>query len=286
MNRRTFLQASLAGAVLQPATAAAPPTKLEQAWQTLSELNQSKNILHREYALAGYAFLAQHSSRALKMTSDVLANDSDSQVRAFTAAALGKEKCRAAATALKKALIDRSPGVAFAAAKSLWDMNDHAGAVVFQEVLTGTRKGSQGIVPGYVEDAKHKVHDPKALTVLGVNEVVGSLFGPAGMALSFAEQNLKDKGAAGRAVAAGALATDRSPDATKALESALDDSSPIVRGAACRALAILGYRTAIPLVEPLLDEKNEASRSMASAAYIRLHARYAPEKGSSQSSKS
>lgn len=285
MNRRTFLQASLAGVVLQPATAGAP-TKLDQAWETLSTLNQSKNIQHREYALAGYAFLAQHSSRALKLSSDVLASDPDPQVRAFTATALGKEKCHAATPALKKALNDRSAGVAFAAAKALWDMNDHTGDVVFQEILTRERKGSGGLVPGYVEDAKHKLHDPKALTVLGVNEVVGTVFGPAGMALSFAEQNLKDKGAAGRAIAAGALATDHSVAARKALESALDDSSPVVRGAACRALAILGYRTAIPLVEPLLDEKSEASRSMASAAYIRLSERYSSPKTSSPHSKS
>ncbi len=249
-------------------------------------LNQSKNIQHREYAIAGYAFLAQYSGRALKVTSDVLASDPDPQLRAFTATALGKEKCHAATPDLRKALNDRSSGVAFAAAKALWDMNDHTGAVVFQEILRRERKGSQGMASGYVEDAKHKLHDPKALTVLGVNEVVGTVFGPAGMALSFAEQNLKDKGATGRAVACEALAKDHSVGARKALESALDDSSPVVRGAACRALAILAYRTAVPLVEPLLDEKSEASRSMASAAYIRLCERYSAPKTSSQRSKS
>jgi hypothetical protein len=286
MNRRIFLQASLAGAVIQTATAV-PQTKIDHAWEILSELNQSKNLVHREYALAGYAFLAAHNGRALKVVADTLASDPDTQVRAFTASALGKEKCRAAAPALKKALNDRSPGVAFAAAKSLWDMDDHTGAVVFQEVLTRTRKGSEGIIPGYVEDAKHKIHDPRALTVLGVNEVVGSLFGPAGMALGFAEQNLKDKGAAGRAIAAGTLATDRSPAALKALESALDDSSPIVRGAACRALAILDHRDAIALVEPLVDDKSEACGSMAAAAYIRLNERYSPRiRNNSQRSKS
>jgi HEAT repeat protein len=285
MTRRTFLHASLAGAVIQAASAE-PQPKLAQSWETLSTLNQSKNIQHREYALAAYAFLAQHNGRALNMVSDVLASDSDAQVRAFTATALGKEKCHAAIPALKKALNDRSSGVSFAAANALLDMNDHTGSVVFQETLLRERKDSGGMVPGYVEDAKHKMHDPKALTVLGANEVVGTLFGPAGMALSLAEQNLKDKGAAGRAIAAGALATDHSDAARKALESALDDSSPIVRGAACRALAILGYRTAIPLVEPLLDEKNEASRSMASAAYIRLCERYSSPRPSSQRSKS
>jgi HEAT repeat protein len=273
----------VAGAVIQTA-AATPPTKLDQAWETLSTLNQSSNIQRREYAITGYAFLAQQSGRALALTSNVLASDTDSQLRAFTASALGKEKCRAAIPALRKALNDRSSGVAFAAAKALWDMDDRTGSVVFQEVLTGTRKNSEGVIPGYVADAKHKMHDPKALAVMGVNEAVGTAFGPAGMVLSLAEQNLKDKGATGRALAAGMLAKDHSVEARKALESALDDSSPVVRGAVCRALAIQGYPAAISLVEPIMDEKTEASRSMACAAYIRLGERYS-KPGKSRRSK-
>lgn len=242
----------------------------EQAWETLHELGESKNIQHRKYAVAGYSLLAPRSSKALKLVIDALEQDSDPELRTFAAAALGQEKCRAAIPALRKALNDRSTSVAFAAAKALLDMNDHTGMVVFREVLLRERKGSDGMVSGYLEDAKHKMHDPKQLAILGVNETVSSFLGPAGMALSLAEQNMKDKGAPGRALAAGALAIDRSPAARKSLESALQDSSPLVRGAACRSLAILGYQSALPFIEPLLDDKGDSARAMAAAAYIRL----------------
>lgn len=250
-----------------------PTNDTEQAWDSLRELGESGNVQNRKYAAAGYALLASHSSRALKLVTAMMENDGDQEIRTFAASALGQEKCRAAIPSLRKALNDRSTSVAFGAAKALLDMNDHTGAVVFREVLLRERKDSTGMISGYIEDAKHKMHDPKQLAILGMNQAVGSFFGPAGMVLSLAEQNLKDKGAPGRALAAGALGTDRSVVAKKALESALQDSSSIVRGAACHSLAVLGYRSSIPFIEPLLDDKGEAARAMASAAYIRLRER-------------
>jgi HEAT repeat protein len=257
------------------AAKAAEASGVEDAWETLRELSESGNIQHRKYAAAGYALLASRSGRALKLITGTLESDNDLEMRTFAAAALGQEKCRIAIPALKKALNDRATSVSFAAAKALLDMHDHTGAVVFREVLLRERKDSTGMISGYLEDAKHKMHDPKQLAILGMNQAVGSFFGPAGMVLSLAEQNMKDKGAPGRALAAAALSTDRSTAARKALESALQDPSPLVRGAACRSLAVLGYPSSIPFIEPLLDDKGDAARAMAAAAYIRLKERRA-----------
>lgn len=250
--------------------ASAHTSNMEQSWDILLKLSESKNVQNRKFAVAGYALLAERSSHARKRAIEMLDGDENAEVRTFAASALGEERCRLAIPALKKALNDPNTDVAFAAAKALADMGSGTGNVVFREVLLGERKSSQSLISGYLEDAREKMHDPKALAIIGVNQAVGSFFGPAGMLLSMAEKNLKDKGAPGRALAASALAGDRSVAARQALESALQDSNSSVRGAACRSLAILGQRSAIPFIEPLLDDKDEAARSMAAAAYIRL----------------
>jgi HEAT repeat protein len=264
---------------LQPAgaaelgTAAEPVARpsVQRAWQTIEDLASSSNPQHRKYSAAAFALLAQKHGRALESVKSLLQSDHEAEVRTFTAAALGQERVRAAIPALREALDDPAAPVAFAAAKALWDMRDRSGAIVFQEVLTGARKNSEGLVNSYLSDARHKMRDPKGLAMMGVKEATSAFFGPAGMAISFAQESMKDKGAAGRAYAATALADDRSTKSREILESALQDSSPLVRAAACRSLAILNDRRSRVFVEPLLDDKDDGARALASAAYIRLN---------------
>ena len=293
MTRRGFLNASVAGTLTlasggvaeagqtaaaergqtrasSPTAPSKPPAQVEQAWAMLGTLSQSSNLQRRRYAASGYALLASGNSRALGLVTKMLSSDKDPELRSFAASSLGQERVRASIPALRRSLNDPATAVAFAAAKSLWDMKDRSGAVVFREVLMGERKDSTGMITGYMNDARRRMHDPKGLAVLGINEAVGAFLGPAGMALSFAEQNFKDKGAPGRALAAGILAGDPSSESKKELESALQDSSPVVRAAACRSLAVIGDTSSIPLIESLFDDKNDAARAMASAAYLQL----------------
>jgi len=262
-------------------TGSGPPDRVsvQQAWQTIEEMAASNNPQHRKYSAAAFALIAQKHSRALESAKKLLHSDHEAEVRAFMAAALGQEQTRAAIPALREALDDQAAVVAFAAAKALWNMQDHSGAIIFQEVLTGTRKDSQGLVNSYLADARHKMHNPKALAMLGVKEATGAFFGPAAMAISFAQESLKDKGAAGRAYAAGALAEDRSKKSREILENALQDSSPLVRAAACRSIAILRDRGSLVYLEPLLNDNDEGARAMASAAYIRLREPVSRRKG-------
>jgi HEAT repeat protein len=260
---------SRAAAEPSPETAATRPG-VQQAWETLENLADSGNPQHRKYSAAAFALLAQRHSRALTSVKKLLASDREAEVRAFTAAALGQEQARTAIPALRAALDDPNAPVAFAAAKALWNMGDRSGDFIFEEVLTGARKDSQGLVSSYLSDARHKMHDPKALAMMGVKEATSAFFGPAGMAISFAQESLKDKGAAGRAYAADALSEDRSKKSLQILQSALQDSSPLVRAAACRSLALRKDRSSLVYLEPLLDDDNEGAKAMASAAYISL----------------
>ena len=273
----TFLTFAAAVPLLPAATggdgssvpAAARPS-VQRAWKTIEKLASSGNPQHRKYSAAAYALLVQKHDRARESIKSLLRTDHDTEVRAFTAAALGQERARKAIPMLREAMDDPSAPVAFAAAKALWDMGDHSGAIVFEEVLTGARKDSRSLVNTYISNARHTMHDPKALAMMGVKEATSAFFGPAGMAISFAQESMKDKGAAGRAYAAGALADDHSTKSREILENALQDSSPLVRAAACRSLAILKDRRSLVFLEPVLDDDNEGAQAMASAAYIRL----------------
>jgi HEAT repeat protein len=225
---------------------------------------------HRQYAAAALALLAGRYQRALVNVEKLLSSDREATVRSFTAAALGQERCRAAIPALRKALDDDAGIVALSAAKALWDMGDHSGVTIFEQVLTGERKDSNSLISGYLTDAKHTLHDPKSLALMGVKEATGAFFGPAGMAIGFAQESFKDKGATGRALAAGELAKQNSKQVREVLRSALQDSNGVVRAAVCRSLAISGGRDSLPFIEPLLSDKNEAAQAMAAAAYIML----------------
>jgi HEAT repeat protein len=275
MTRRTFAGTVLCGPIASVSAlpaGASTGTETETAWKSIETLAHSDNVQHRKYAAAALALIAGRYSRALKEVGELLLSDRELEVRAFTASALGQEKSRAAIPKLRQALDDGAATVAFAAAKALWDMGDHSGAVIFREVLTGARKDSVGLIDSYMAEARHKMHDPKALAMMGVKEATTAFLGPASMAISFAEETMKDKGATGRAFAASALANDHSANTRRALRSGLEDSNPIVRAAACRSLAILNDRSSISAIEPLLSDKNDATQAIASAAYIRLHA--------------
>jgi HEAT repeat protein len=245
-------------------------TSVQLAWKCVEDLASTGNPQHRKYSAAAFALLAQKNRRALDAEKNLLLSDREPEVRAFTAGALGQERVSAAVPMLREALDDASAPVSVAAAKALWDMKDRSGIEIFEEVVTGARKNSQGLMDSYLSTARRRMHDPKALALMGVKEATTAFFGPAGMVISFAQENLKDKGAAGRAFAASALADDRSEKSRQILENALQDSSPLVRAAACRSLAIRGDRRSLVYLEPLLDDRNEGTQAMANAAYIRL----------------
>ena len=242
---------------------------LPQAWGTLEGLVAASNPEHRKYAIAALETLAAYE-KALHMMIDSLRLDKEPEVRAFAANTLGDGRVRRAIPALRIALDDGDARVVFAAAKALWDMGDRSGAGFFRQVLAGEVKQGPGLIQGAMDDARRKLHDPKALAMIGAKEVTGAFLGPASLAITFAQESLRDKGAAARALSAKSLGSDRSAASRKALIAALDDSSALVRVAACDALAIQGDRRNLSHIEPLLDEKNEAVQAMAAAAAIRL----------------
>jgi HEAT repeat protein len=243
-------------------------SKVTEAREALKSLMGESNPQKRELAIRAMGILGNDAP-----TADILINtlrlDKDSKVRVAATAAISEGKCRAAMPALKEVLEDNDVVVAFASAKALWDLGDPSGIGLFQEVLAGERKGSQGAVKGALADAHRKLHEPNQLALLGVNETAGILFGPAGAALSFIEKGGKG-GAAGRVVAATVLGQDKSDVSREVLESVLLDKNASVTAAVCKALALRGSKVSLPKIEPLVEDTRDPVRAMASAAVIRL----------------
>jgi HEAT repeat protein len=258
-----------------PGPPKATRASIRQAWETLEALAASNSAQRRRYATGALGLIAGTDKKARMLMENALANDKEADLRSYAASVLGEEKVRGAIPALRSALRDGDAGVAFAAAKALFEMGDHSGSTLLRQVLTGQVDQAPGLIEGALRDARKTLHDPKQLAMIGINEAAGALLGPASLAVTVAEQGLRDKGATARALSARLLATDRSAASRQALVEGLGDSNVLVRVASCEALAMQGDRSSLPHIQVLLEGKNEAARAMAAAEVLRLSSRRA-----------
>jgi HEAT repeat protein len=240
----------------------------DQAWQTLERALKDPNPIKRSSAVLAMG-VTLPARRSVDLVESALA-DKDLGVRRSACATLGGYKSKSSLRKLIDALNDPAPEVVLAAAKALYDMGDPAGRQVLIAVLDGDRASASGAVSSSVRDAKLKLHDPKALLLLGVNSGAGAFIGPLGAGLPVAESLLKDNQASGKTVAALLLATDNSTESKDALTEALSDKNWTVRAAATRAIALRDIRGLFDTVVPLLADKQPEVQYSAAAAVIRL----------------
>jgi HEAT repeat protein len=208
--------------------------------------------------------------RANKMVETALA-DKDPGVRLAAVSALAERKSLTFAPQLKKALEDETAEISFTAARALWDLGDRGGKDLLLAVLAGERKQSEGFLTQSMRDAKTTLRSPRKLVWMGAKQGAGFLFGPLGFGLGMVENLTTDESAPARALAPQLLVKD--PAARDDVIAALDDKSPLVRGAVLQALAGAGNAGWIPRIQPLLDDKQDDVRYMAAAAIVRLSAR-------------
>lgn len=254
-------------AIFLTATFVYAQTPDEVAWRILEQGIHEGNPIKRRQAVLAMS-LVLPAPRPVALLESAL-TDKDSGVREAACATLGEIKSTTSIPKLQGAVGDAVPEVTFAAAKALYNMGDQTGIDVLTEVLLGEHSDASGFVSGSIRSMKLKLHDPKALLLIGVNEGAG-LAGPFGMGVPIAEGILKDNQASGKTVAALLLATDKSPQSLDALRKALEDKNWTVRTAAARAI---GKRDATMLydnVAMLLDDKREEVQFSAAAALVRL----------------
>jgi hypothetical protein len=246
------------------------PDTRHLAWDEMNFYLTSTNPLKREMALGPLAVLPD-DPKALALVTKMLAEDKEEDVRVQAAAVLGEGKVKQGIPALRAALDDPKGAVAFAAAKSLWEMDDSSGMPLFRGILLGQRKGGDTMMGGQMQEAKRTMHDPKALAIATANGVTGIFLGPAVLGLKFLEQGvMSDSAALLRVYSARMVGKDKSDAADKALYDGLKDANGLVRAEVCRAFALRDETAAlIPMRDAMLD-KAPVVRVMASAAVIRL----------------
>ncbi len=242
------------------------------AWDVLKQGLMENNPDRRRQAVTATGSIGL-SPEAVKLVEQAL-HDREPVVRQTAAAELAEMKSKQSIPALKTELDDSAGEVAFAAAKALWDLGDQSGRSFIEDVLTGEQKTSPGLVSGAVQDAKRKMHDPKALTMMGLKEASGALLGPFNMGIVAAEQAFKDGSGGARSLAAGLLAKECDPATRQLLDWAFtNDKNWAVKAAAAKGLGQCGNSDSIPKLETGLSDSHEAVKDMSAAAIIRLSAK-------------
>jgi HEAT repeat protein len=239
-----------------------------RAWKILEEGLREKEAPKRTEAAAALAIVGPQS-KAVSLLEAAL-TDKDPAVRETAVFALGEVKSRRSIPKLRQMLHDDAPEVSFAAARTLWRMGDHSGRRVLLEVLTGERKTSGGELSRKVGEAKGTLHNPKAITKIGVEQGASALLGPFAIGIKVAEELRKDNSGSGRAISASLLATDGTAQSAERLEQALDDKNWLVRAAAAKSLAKRKYRHALPRIEARLGDDHDVVRYSAAGAILAL----------------
>jgi HEAT repeat protein len=242
---------------------------LDRAWQVLNAGLQDSNPAKRVQDVAAMGIL-RPQAKAVSLVESAFA-DKDYSIRQAACVALEQMKSKQSIPKLHEALNDTAPVVVFAAAKALYAMGDPMGREVLVAVLLGDQADSAGFFASSIHDMKAKIHDPKALVLIGVKEGASAFLGPAGyVGIPAAEGLLKDSNASGKTVAAALLSKDTQPETMKAIRQALEDKNWTVRAASARALALADRADAFDAIAVMLDDNKVEVHYSAAAALIRL----------------
>jgi HEAT repeat protein len=240
------------------------------AWKILKNGISDQRASRRQAAVIALSTMGP-ANKALDLVFSVL-QDKDPSLREAAATALGEMHSQRALPALKQSLEDDSAAVRFTAARALWQLGDHSGRSLLEQVLAKQGTTSDGVVRQELGDANKKLHSPTDLARIGLNEASGVFLGPFSFGVVMAEELAKDKGAPARAISASLLASDHDPKSIRALEDAIQDDNAAVRAAAAKAIGNHPCKELLPDLEFLFDDKDEV-KYMAAASLIRIHSR-------------
>ena len=258
---------SLLGPVL--ALGQAAPTREQQCRDILEKALKDKNPDTRKQAAIALSLVGTADPFPVEL--ELLLDDKDVEVRLAAVASLTDLKSDHTIPALRKALNDDVPEVGFAAARSLWALNDKEGKAALLSILSGETKASSGFIAKEKRDAIRMMHTPKTTFLFALRQ--GASIAPVpglGAGIASMQALLSDPSVSGRATAALLLEKDRDEQTVSALKDALQDKDWSVRAAAVHALVLEDKPTRQADILPLLDDKNEAVRLRVAAGYLRL----------------
>jgi HEAT repeat protein len=247
--------------------AATPEERARMAWKMLADAaSDAKHPQTRIQALAALGMLRAPQSEKTIVTAMA---DADVDVRTASALAAGQTKDHSLAANLRALLTDKEPQVVFAAAMTLWKMNERAG----EDILIGVANGSRSTVPTLLNGATHTIskdlHDPSALVRAGAMQEASAMLGPFGFGVSAYEAMHKNGSDPSRVAAIEQIAEDKSEPMHKELLALLGDKDPAVRAALAKALADYHDKATSTAIYGLFADKSVPVRLTAAAAYLR-----------------
>jgi len=272
-NSLAFLLLCPAVAICQtsaaPAGAPTPSARNQQCQDILDKALKDKNPDTRKQAAIALSLVGSAEPYPSQLES--LLDDKDVEVRLAAIASLTEVKNARTIPALHKALNDDVPEVSFAAARSLFVLNDPDGKKALLSIASGESKASSNYFAKQKREALRMMHVPKTMLLFAAR--TGAGFAPVpglGAGVSSMEALLSDPGVSGRATAILLLEKDKDEATLTALKEALDDKEWSVRAAVVHALVLRNDPVFEADIIPLLDDKTEAVRLRAAAGYLRL----------------
>lgn len=266
-----ILAATLAGAQGQPETPsqASATDPAEIARNMLAEAIQDKNPDIRKHAAEAMSLMSANDKVFHDL--ETMLDDHDVLVRIAVVTTLGGFKDKKAVPLLTKALHDDTPEVDFAAAKALFQIHVPAGKDFLLAVASGQSKATSSYFTKQERDATRLLHTPAKLFTTAAVGVVGFVPVPGiGLGVSSAQGILTDNDSSARAAALLLLGHETDATTAEAVHDALSDKEWSVRAAAVHVIATHPYRAYREDLIPLLDDKKDAVRLRAAAAYLVL----------------
>ncbi len=246
-----------------------PLSPLDKARTQLHEALEDGNPDTRKQAVQALGLIGPRQPYLGQLID--MAQDKDVEVRIAAISSMVDIKSSEVITPLRKALEDDVPEVSFSAAKALWVLNDPAGREALLLVLDGETKMTSGYLSRKSRESLRMFRTPKKLMMFVLRRGAGSVGVPGlGRGVSSLEGMLIDGELTGRAGTLLLMSSDTDPKVLAAAREGLTDKSWSVRAAAAHVIAIHNDISLQADLIPLLDDKKEAVRVRASAAYLRL----------------
>jgi HEAT repeat protein len=257
-----------------PAAAPAPPATLsrdQQCQDILDKALKDKNPDTRKQAAVALSLVGSIEPYPSQLES--LLDDKDVEVRLAAIASLTDVKNDRTIPALHKALNDDVPEVSFAAARSLFALNDPDGKKALLSIVSGESKADSGYFAKQKREALRMVHTPKTMFLFAVR--TGASIAPVpglGAGVSSMQALLSDPATSGRATAVLLLEKDKDAQTLSAQKDALQAKEWSVRAAGVHALVLRNNPAFQSDIVPLLDDKSDAVKLRVAAGYLRLEA--------------
>ena len=248
---------------------AKPADALHRCLSMLNDAAQDRNPDGRKGAAEALSLVGLKDNALVSLAP--MLDDHDVSVRIAVVVTLGDFKDNRTLPLLKKALQDPVPEVDFAAAKVLYQLRDPDGVQFLLDVVSKESKASSSYISKEKRSALRLLHTPTQLfTTIAISAAGFAPVPGLGFGLSSAQGILSAPDSSARAASLLLIGSSRDPALADAVESALSDKEWSLRAAAAHLVAMHPFPQFRENLIPLLDDKKDAVRVRAAAAYIRL----------------